>query len=54
MHQRGRLECVAPAIATKVPRGAFAKLVVHERQELFLSLRIPRRPRLEQPCHYPG
>jgi hypothetical protein len=47
----GRLECVALAVATKVAGGPPSELVIHERQKLFLRVRISSRPRLEETCH---
>jgi hypothetical protein len=41
VHQRGRLECVALAVMTKLACGALPELTVDERQQLLLRVLIP-------------
>ena len=40
VHQRGRLECVALAVATKLACGALPELTVDERQQFLLRLLV--------------
>ena len=51
VHERGRLECVVPAVTTKVACRAPPEFLVDERQQLLLRVRIPSRPRFEQTGH---